>query len=307
MNLPRIARFAITIFIVTLVAALGAIVPAQAQSGLSVVEDTMTSITIAWTPAEYPTEYDIMVWQPGGGFDLVGRTSESEFTLYRLRPGKTYIIEVVGIGQIIARTDSRKSKPADTQPPMMTCSRLPAGIVVKGYAFYTGCQVVDAVGVGLPSVIARGVVSAVDIWQVVPSGLEVCFKGDGWLVFLDADYSPRMAMDLAHDHHDDMTCGTIDHAGTVVLVATPAPAATPAPPANTLPVFDAIPLDDCLIKLVDTLFLRAQPGGEVIGLVWLNSEVPVFEIKGYWYKVEFEGQVGYISRYYRTVVRGGCG
>ena len=43
------------------------------------------------------------------------------------------------------------------------------------------------------------------------------------------------------------------------------------------------------------------------GLVWLNSEVPAFEIKGYWYKVEFEGQIGYISRFYREVVRGGCG
>ena len=79
------------------------------------------------------------------------------------------------------------------------------------------------------------------------------------------------------------------------------------PLRRPLPTFNAIPLSDCLIKLVETLFLRADPAGEIIGLVWLNSEVPAFEINGFWYKVEFEGKTGYISRYHRKVLRGGCG
>ena len=49
-----------------------------------------------------------------------------------------------------------------------------------------------------------------------------------------------------------------------------------------------------------------SPAGEIIGLVWLYSEVPVFETNGDWYKVEFEGKIGYISRNYRRVLRGGC-
>ena len=76
---------------------------------------------------------------------------------------------------------------------------------------------------------------------------------------------------------------------------------------GTLPTFETIPLVDCQIKLVETLFLRAEPAGEIIGLVWLNSEVPAFEINGYWYRVEFEGVTGYISRFHRKVLRGGCG
>ena len=196
----------------------------------------------------------------------------------------------------------------DTDPPMMTCTRLPDTVEVSGYAFYTACQMPgDIVISQYPDLQERGFIDAVDIWQYVNGGLDVCFRGHGWLVFLDAAYAPRMASELEHFHRDGMTCGKVDRVGTIVLLEEPPAADTAPEPVNTLPVFDAIPLDNCLIKLVDTLFLRATPAGKIIGLVWLNSEVPAFEIKGYWYKVEFEGQVGYISRYYRKVVRGGCG
>ena len=88
------------------------------------------------------------------------------------------------------------------------------------------------------------------------------------------------------------------------------PAAVVAPVA--LPTFDPIPLVDCQIKLVATLYLRAEPAGQIIGLVWLNSEressaMPAYEINGYWYKIEFEGVTGYISRYHREVLYGNCG
>ncbi|MCY4062326.1 MAG: hypothetical protein OXG53_08160 [Chloroflexi bacterium] len=180
--------------------------------------------------------------------------------------------------------------------------------------------------------IKRGVILAVDIWGFVPNPIQVCFKSAGSLVFLDADYAPRMLMDIATFQRDGMTCGIIDRAGTVVLLApipgeilptqpspaepTPPTVAQPAEPtvvlasqpsAATLPVFESIPLADCQIKLVETLYLRATPGGEITGLVWINSEVPAYEIHGYWYKIEFEGQFGYISRYHRKVLRGGCG
>ena len=79
------------------------------------------------------------------------------------------------------------------------------------------------------------------------------------------------------------------------------------PAAPTLPTFDIIPLNDCLIKLAETLFLREEPAGDIIGLVWQYSEAQAFEINGFWYKVEFEGQTGFVSRYHRKVLRGGCG
>ena len=189
------------------------------------------------------------------------------------------------------------------RPPDVTCPHLPPRVVVTGYAENTQCQMVDAAGIGRMDLIQRGFIDAVDVWSYVNGGLEVCFRNEGWLVFLDAAYTPRMLMELERYHRDGMTCGTIDSAGTVALVSSTAPQYA----ENTLPVFEAIPLSGCQIKLVETLFLRVEPGGEIIGLVWLNSEVSAFEINGYWYKVEFEGQTGYISRYYRRVLNGGCG
>ena len=174
----------------------------------------------------------------------------------------------------------------------------------------------DVVIAGHPELEARGFIDAVDVWSKVPDRLEVCFYSDGRLVFLDAAYAPRLAAELDHSHRGGMICGVIDRPGTVVLLTAGPPnapdtyGAVPSdtqPATVTLPTFNAIPLHDCQIKLVETLYLRAAPAGEIIGLVWLNSEVPAFEINGFWYKVEFEGKTGYISRYHREVLRGGCG
>jgi len=206
--------------------------------------------------------------------------------------------------------------PQAPRPPAVTCPFLPPRVSVSGYALNTQCQMVDGAGVGNMDVIKRGFIDAVDIWSYVNGDVEVCFRNYGSLVFLDSTYMPRRLMELEAYQRDGMTCGLIDRVGTVVLVSAgappaPAPAAAPAQPAEpaepTLPTYDAIPLHDCMIKLQETLFLRATPGGEIIGLVWLYSEVPAFEINGYWYKIEFEGKTGYVSRYYRKVLRGDCG
>ncbi len=205
--------------------------------------------------------------------------------------------------------DEDEEEPEVYRPPDVTCPHLPTRVAVFGFVVNTQCQMVGEVVIGKhPELMQRGFIDAVDIWSYVNGGLEVCFRNEGWPVFLDAAYAPRIAMELQPTYRDGMTCGEIDGAGTVVLLASgPASAPVTQPTQYTLPLFDAIPLSECLIKLEETLFLRAEPGGEIIGLVWLNSEVFVSEISGYWYRVEFEGRTGYISRYYRRVLRGGCG
>ena len=205
---------------------------------------------------------------------------------------------------------AKEDEESSYRPPDITCPHLPDRVLVYGYVENTQCQMVGEVVIaGHPELQERGFIDAVDVWSVVPENIEVCFHDVGWLVFLDAAYAPRMAMELEHRHRDGMHCGRIDRQGTVVLLSEAAPPASPTmgDAAVTLPVFEAIPLSDCQIKLAETLFLRAKPGGEIIGLVWLNSEVPAFEINGYWYKVEFEGKTGYISRFHRRVLHGGCG
>ena len=195
--------------------------------------------------------------------------------------------------------------------PSDSCYELPPRVAVFGHVYGTECRMLRENGIGIWEVLDRGFIDAVDVWSYVNGGIEVCFHDTGWLVFLDAAYAPRKIVDLETFERDGMTCGAIDGAGTVVLVEQGPPqdpAAQPAPFAEpSLPTFETIPLSDCLIKLAETLFLRAEPAGEIIGLVWQSSEVPAFEINGFWYKIEFEGQTGFVSRYHRTVLRGGCG
>ncbi len=309
---------------IILLISLAAALPALAQDGVRNLRATKTrsdSISIRWDPSPGSSGYGYYVYigsARGDTNDPVGGTNGTSYTIKGLRPDTTYRITVVvagnpGLGQsvITVRTaEKRKDKtPTRYMPAPVTCPHLPPRVVVTGHVVNTQCQMVGEVVIAWqPALMKRGFIDAVDVWNYINGGLEVCFHSPGWLVFLDAAYSPRIAMELQPTYRDGMTCGEIDRAGTVVLLESP-PSSDPAPPPAqaTLPVFESIPLHDCQVKLEETLFLRSEPAGEIIGLVWLNSEVSAFEINGYWYKVEFEGQTGYISRYYRRVLRGGCG
>ena len=308
-----IARAAVIALALSFLSALT--VSAQdAPRNLRVTNVSSSSIRVAWDAVPGVREYNVHIRMVGHSDRWLGATDGTSYTAKGLRSNTDYRLRVeADRGSASVSAITRRKLLRFTNVPPVTCPRLPASVVVTGYGENTQCQMVDAAGIGQMDVIERGVIDAVDIWNIVPEDVQVCFQGSGWPVFLDADYSPRMVMEMEHVHRDGMTCGTIDRPGTVALLASAAAASAPdthltaAPAEATLPIFEAFPLDNCLIKLVETLFLRAEPGGEIIDIVWLNTEVTAFEINGYWYQVEFEGQIGYISRYYRKVIRGGCG
>lgn len=286
-------------------AAMGGLAQASNRN-LWVTDTDHDSLTISWRDVPGTVVYNIHYRQlPNGIENWVGATSRNSYTIKGLKPLTRYFIMVEfnggGFGTT-ARTSEEEDPAPEWRPIPVTCPNLPSRVLVSGYAKETQCQMVGEVVIAKTDLIQRGFMDAVDVWHYVNGGLEVCFRENGWLAFLDATYLQRKVMELEHYHRDGMTCGTIDRIGTVVLLERAAP-----PAENTLPLFEAIPLSDCQIKLVQTLFLRAAPAGEIIGLVWLNSEVPAFEINGYWYKIEFEGKTGYVSRYHRKVLRGGCG
>lgn len=296
---------------------------AQARNrNLWVTDSTHDSLSFSWKKVPGARVYNIHCRPLPNGIEVwVGATSGNSFTIKGLVPYTRYFIRVEsdgggGFGTIARTIEVEREIAPEWRPIPVTCTHLPPRVVVSGYVENTQCQMVGEVVIAKTDLMQRGFIDAVDVWSYVNGGLEVCFRNNGWLVFLDATYLQRMAMELEHYHRDGMTCGTIDRIGTVVLLERAAPSTSaahtepPAPstaPAVTPPAFEPIPLVDCQIKLVQTLFLRAAPAGEIIGLVWLNSEVPAFEINGYWYKIEFEGKTGYVSRYHRKVLRGGCG
>lgn len=327
MNDQRLSQcMRITLLVSLMLALFGGYSTLAQGSGLNlrVTKVSKKSIQLRWDSVGQYVNYTVRYRRANSGssaYSGAGRTESNSFTLDGLLRNATYEIKVTSERHSDTVTASTLNGTTGlaryTQPPA-TCRDLPETVVVTGYAENTFCQMVDDGAIaGQPDLQARGFINAVDVWNYVNGGLEVCFTYHGWMVFLDAAYAPRMVMELEHTHRDGLSCGIIDRPGTVIMLAE-GPAASshethqqtqPDTQAEveSLPIFEAIPLADCQIKLVETLYLRSTPGGEIIGLVWLNSEVPAFEIKGYWYKIEFEGVTGYISRYHRKVLRGGCG
>lgn len=189
-----------------------------------------------------------------------------------------------------------------------TCPYLPPHVAVFGFNVNTQCQMVNVAGIAQFDVLQSNFVDAVDVWGVVPQGVEVCFHNAGFLVFLDANHAPRTLHNMETYEREGMTCGEISGHGTVVQLDSLAPMEpTPAEEASAAqPITKEVAAEKCLIKLTETVYLRAEPDGEIFGLVWINSEVPVIETIGLWHKVVFQGQTGYVSRLYRTVLRGDC-
>ena len=328
MSKRQLARAIRIVLLIALAATLLGANTALAQTGphidLRVKDVRTTRVTIKWDPVYWGPDYYVH-YREVDAEELIraGSTSGATFKIKGLLPYTSYQIRVSfydevaradAAATIVVRTAAKSEEPdaerSEVTPPT-TCPHLPPTVVVSGHSMLTQCRMVDQSAIGRADVIERDVVSAVDIWSEVPSRVEVCFQNEGTLVFLDAAYTPRMLMPLLSYGRNGMTCGLINRAGTVVLLREPMQLDAPIVPANPVPAAPVgsapIPLDNCLIKLVETLYLRAEPAGEIIGLVWMNSEVPAFEINGFWYKVEFEGKTGYISRYFREVVYGACG
>ncbi len=307
MNPRRLARFALVCCLLLAAAS------AQAQNPLDLHASHISydRVEVKWRAEHSDDTYSIEFGYAGQYPRPIASTTDTEYHFENLLPQTNYVIVVhssyLGGNTIHVRTIAAPEAPRNGPTPV-TCPNLPASVVVYGHELGTQCQMVGEMEVARPDFSALGILAAVDIWSYIPTSLEVCFKQSGYLAFLDAAYAPRLASALDHVQRNGMTCGHIDSAGTVVLLAAPTPDHSPAqPPANTLPVYDAIPTSHCQIKLIETLYLRNAPAGKIVGLVWLYSEVPVFEVSGDWYKIEFEGTIGYISRYYRRVLRGGCG
>ena len=240
-----------------LIVALLAATPALAIEsvyGLRASHVSPSTITVKWTPGSGSFTYQIYLKPEDGEAKLVRITDSTSHKFRYLKSGESYTITVDdGLARAqITVTTKRKPVTSTRRHPDTpnTCNLLPPRITITGHMENTRCQVVDERGVGRSDLIERGVIDALDVWKYVPDNVEVCFSNAGDLVLMDADYAPRMVMELETYERDGMTCAMIDRAGTVVLLASEAPAEAPATveePAAVvapaaLPTFDPIPL-----------------------------------------------------------------
>ncbi len=281
---------------------------------LRVVENCEESVELTWEGAEGDGEYEI--WDYSAGRTIT-RTEETSTVLEGLRERGGYSIEVstsnsppfgdVGTVHFIARKESCDPSAPQVEP-IFDCAERPDRVLINGLGNGTNCQTVGASGVGVPSLVAQGVIDAVDIWGR-DSNVEVCFHNHGMLKFLDAATSPRQVMDLAALKVNGMTCGRIDRAGTVVLlqaadITAPQVESAPAPVAaeSAAPVepTETDPVAGCQLMTTGYVSLRVGPSVNYarLDVVPPNRRLAAIGRSEAWYRVAYAGQTGWISAEY---------
>ena len=188
-----------------------------------------------------------------------------------------------------------------TPRPSNTCqTMMPEHIVISGADEGTECKVVGFVGV--QSLDDAGITAAVDIWAWTSTQVEVCFRGTGSQVFLDAATSPRAIRSPSAHVRDAMTCTNIQGPGTVILSggslgSAPQPPQQPAP-ASQLPISAG-----CQVTTTATLYVRATPGGAIVEITLPGTTLSAVDRVPGWYKVNY-WVPGWVSADY--VVAKGC-
>ncbi len=187
--------------------------------------------------------------------------------------------------------------PPPKGPFVRTTIALLPEIEVSDLTGFTEAQRIDAGGVGIQSVIDRGIVDAVDVWGFMGAGTRVCFLASGGsFSFLNAANSPRTVSSLPLYVIEGKTCTFIDGPGSIVLHPGAAPASNGP----------AWALSNCMVTTTDVLNFRAGPGGEVIGGVPYNATLTALSRTAGWFEVDYHGVTGWISAQYVTP-NGECG
>ena len=196
-------------------------------------------------------------------------------------------------------------------------SQLPRGAEVQSDRPWVASREVSGAAISNPA-IRETMLEAIDVWGPMGVDGEVCFDGVGSLILLDAATSPRAQIPLlSYLRADGKTCAGLDRAGTVVLMpgapsatATPSPLPPGVPPPPTTnpylikdnPAF-ARPLSGCMVTSIDILNFRESPAGNVLS--WYAGNSMAVARTNNWFKVEYLGQVGWISAHFVTT-SGAC-
>ena len=261
-------------------------------------------LSITWNPPPTAGGYQFTPTGEDGG-NVQCSPSESKCVIEGLKSGKYYgyFLDRVTHDGLVYGDPIRLRGPKTEdcpkyvdatptpRPPVDTCAHLPADIVVRGFQpFSTQCQRVSAASVGNAALIAQGILDAVDVWGIASGEMQVCFRMQGRLKFLDAATAPRAVLDLAAERIDGMTCGAIDRTGTVALLQASEPAVSQSRSLE----------QHCGITTTANLKLRAEPTMDdaVIGYVPRDTALGLISRNEHWVKVEYQGEAGWIAANY---------
>ena len=241
--------------------------------------------TQAPPPEEEEPRECIYVVQPGDSLTLIadqlGTTVEDLQLLNRLTGDR------LSVGQTLEVPGCAPDEidPDSPEHPYI-CDDIPFEIIVKSGDRDVRCEVVEISDIDKHPLMNAGIKVAVAVWGRTEAGVEVCFPGDGSLVFMDTSVSPPAVSRLSLYALGDLTCGRFAQSGTVVHVA-------------ALGEVSSIPLTDCTVTTANVLRLRDAAGGQQIkALVPFRVTLPAKARTASWFFVEFMGIDGWISAGY---------
>ena len=168
-------------------------------------------------------------------------------------------------------------------------------------------QRLDSLAVGIPTVIAMGVLDVVDVWGKVDGPYTVCFPQSGDIYFLDAAMAPRTVSQIASYTDGSYTCADMDRPGTLVLVEAEGPTVTELEVSPGLPgdYSARVALEDCEVTPRYNVHHRVEPAGLSRGLVPAEITLAASQRTELWFEVEYGGNPGWISAWW-VVPQGEC-
>ncbi len=208
------------------------------------------------------------------------------------------------LGELIGARSVGAAETTGASPPLATCPALAGGVIVTTDSPHVQCRRLDAAGVGIPDLIAQGILDAVDVQGWVSAPMQICFPRSGRLVFLDSSTAPRTVSYLAAQQTNGLTCGSIDRVGTVVLLqggeipAGDAGESHAVPPS--VPIEGAYLVYFCRVTTTDDLSLRAGPSVFYtrLGIIPKDTRLSATSRTSNWFLVEFGEQRGWVSADY---------
>ena len=278
----------------------------SAPSSVRVRRDCNNNVHIDWSAVGGVSNYRVS-YSPGGtgSEQPLGSTPGTSLDLGKLKPGtyRFFVDTDQGTWGSTFASLGMSDCPRHTLPPHFSCADIPERVVVHAIGSGTNCHSVVPGGLGDPSLISAGVLDAIDIWGS-DSTVRFCFLKPGRLVFIDTAASPRVTVNLAADHINGTTCGTVDRTGMVALLRAdaPAPAAPDPPSAPVEPETEVVSGDICQVTTTEVLSLRAGPSVFYARLDALPTGTRLLASgrNGDWFVVNYKGQWGWSSGAYLT-------
>ena len=277
----------------------------NAPSSVQAKRDCDDNVIVDWSSVSGVSNYRVSYLGSGdSGERQGGSTGKTSLSLGKLGTGTyTFFVDTdQGTwGSTVASLHMSNCPIIEPPPPHFNCAEIPHRVVVHAIGSDTHCHSVVPGGLGDPSLLAAGVLDAIDLWGS-NSTVRFCFQQPGRLAFVDTAVSPRVTSGLAAEQINGTTCGTVDRTGMVVLLRADDTPVVSADTSTVEPESEIDSDDICRVTTTARLSLRAGPSVFYARLdaIPIGTRLLASGRNGDWFLVKYEGQWGWSSDAFLT-------